>query len=137
MKRSSIILLLVIALLIGVLVSTIQDASTYASFDMAQKQAPETVTVVAQLDLDSPITFDPQTSMLTFTAIDKDGKSSTVLYNQPKPQDFERSEEITIKGRAGDGQFVAIEILMKCPSKYTEEGGVMADDEASIYTENS
>ena len=133
MKRSSIILLAVVALLIGALLVTLQDASIYATFDMAKKQQPETVTVVATLDLDSPMDFDPKASILTFQAIDKDGQRSVVRYNQPKPTDFERSEEITLTGHYTDSAFVATEILMKCPSKYTDGEGINPD---AIYTDN-
>ncbi|NDD35504.1 MAG: hypothetical protein EBZ26_04260, partial [Flavobacteriia bacterium] len=61
MKRSHIIALVVIAVLIGALLVTLQDASVYATFDLAEKQKPETVTVVGTLDLESPIDFNPQT----------------------------------------------------------------------------
>ncbi|MFM1883821.1 MAG: hypothetical protein RL168_5 [Bacteroidota bacterium] len=127
MKRSHILALVVIAVLIGALLVTLQDASVYATFDLAEKQKPETVTVVGTLDLEQPIDFNPKTSMLRFTAVDKEGGRSVVLYNQPKPTDFERSEEITLTGHATDSLFVATEILMKCPSKYTNQEEVVAD----------
>ncbi len=134
MKRTQIILLLVIALMIGALLVTLEDASVYATFDIADKQTPETVTVVAKLDLENPIEFDPKTTLLTFKAIDKDGRSKNVIYNQPKPMDFERSEEITITGHSTSDYFVAEEILMKCPSKYIDEKGI---DTSLIYSKNS
>ncbi len=65
MKRSHVFLLAVVAILIGALLVTLQDASVYATFDMAQKQQPETVTVVAKLDLDAPLHFDPKTTLLS------------------------------------------------------------------------
>ena len=133
MKRSSIVLLAVVALLIGALLVTLQDASVYATFEMAKKQQPETVTVVATLDLEAPMDFDPKGSILTFQAIDKEGQHATVHYNQPKPTDFERSEEITLTGHFTDSAFIATEILMKCPSKYTDGEGVNPD---IIYTDN-
>jgi len=133
MKRSSIVLLAVVALLIGALLVTLQDASVYATFEMAKKQQPETVTVVATLDLEAPMDFDPKGSILTFQAIDKVGQHATVRYNQPKPTDFERSEEITLTGHFTDSAFIATEILMKCPSKYTDGEGVNPD---IIYTDN-
>ncbi|MDG1252342.1 MAG: cytochrome c maturation protein CcmE [Schleiferiaceae bacterium] len=133
MKRSSIILLAVIAILIGALLVTLQDASVYATFEMAKKQQPETVTVVATLDLDRPMQFQAKSSLLTFIAIDKEGASSTVIYNQPKPTDFERSEEITLTGHYRDSTFVATEILMKCPSKYTDGEGVNSE---GLYSDN-
>jgi len=133
MKRSSIVLLAVVALLIGALLVTLQDASVYATFEMAKKQQPETVTVVATLDLEAPMDFDPKGSILTFQAIDKEGQHAIVRYNQPKPTDFERSEEITLTGHFTDSAFIATEILMKCPSKYTDGEGVNPD---IIYTDN-
>ena len=123
MKRSHIVVLVVIACLIGALMVTLLDASEYATFALAQKQKPEKVTVVGTLDLDQPISFDPKTSMLQFTAVDRSGGRSVVLYNQPKPTDFERSEEITMTGHASDSLFIATEILMKCPSKYANSEG--------------
>ncbi|CAI8335924.1 MAG: Uncharacterised protein [Owenweeksia sp. TMED14] len=133
MKKTQIILLGVIAIMIGVLLVTLEDASVYATFEIADKQKPEAVTVVAKLDLDSPIHFDPTTSLLTFNAIDKEGHSREVIYNQPKPLDFERSEEITLTGHSVSEGFIATEILMKCPSKYTNEEGI---DTLGIYTQN-
>ena len=35
-----------------------------------------------------------------------------------KPQDFEKSEQIVVIGKMEAGNFVASDILMKCPSKY-------------------
>ena len=128
MKRTHVIALVVIALLVGALMVTIQDASTYATFELAEKKAPEQVTVVGQLDLDQPITFNPLTSMLRFTAIDKDGERSVVYFNQPKPTDFERAEEVTLTGMSsGDTAFFAPDILMKCPSKYADEAKLSAN----------
>ncbi|MFZ9191006.1 MAG: cytochrome c maturation protein CcmE [Schleiferiaceae bacterium] len=127
MKRTPLIALVVIALLVGALMVTIQDASTYATFELAQKKAPEQVTVVGQLDLDQPITFNAKTSMLRFTAVDKDGERCVVYFNQPKPTDFERAEEVTLTGMSsGDTAFFAHDILMKCPSKYADEAKLSA-----------
>ncbi|MFM6998873.1 MAG: cytochrome c maturation protein CcmE [Bacteroidota bacterium] len=127
MKRGHLIALVVIALLVGALMVTIQDASTYATFELAERKAPEQVTVVGQLDLDQPITFNAQTSMLRFTAIDKDGQRCVVYFNQPKPTDFERAEEVTLTGMSsGDTAFFAQNILMKCPSKYADEAKLSA-----------
>ena len=112
---------------------TLEDASVYATFEIADRQKPETVTVVAKVDLAGPINFDPKTTLLTFNAIDKDGDSRSVVYNQPKPLDFERSEEITLTGHSTDLNFVATEILMKCPSKYTDDNEL---DTTGIYSVN-
>jgi cytochrome c-type biogenesis protein CcmE len=38
-----------------------------------------------------------------------------------KPQDFERSEQIVLTGKMRGEDFVASDMLMKCPSKYKDE----------------
>lgn len=121
MKKTHIILIIVVAVLIGAILATFQDASTYADFQLADNNQGETYTVIGKLDLEENVTFNPKSTMLRFRAIDKQGKSRIVYYNQPKPQDFERSEEITMKGYSVDTAFIASEILMKCPSKYNEQ----------------
>jgi cytochrome c-type biogenesis protein CcmE len=105
---------------IGAIISTIGDASTYATFDMAKNKEGTQLTVIGYLDTDSEMNYQPEINQFSFTAVDKDGEKSLVVYNQPKPQDFERSEEITMKGYYKEDRFVAEEILMKCPSKYNE-----------------
>lgn len=121
MKATHIVLIVVVAVLIGAILSTFRDASTYAGFELAEDNLGEQYTVIGKLDTSLDITFNPQTTLLRFTAIDKEGESRIVYYNNPKPTDFERSEEITMKGYASDTAFIASEILMKCPSKYNEQ----------------
>ena len=121
MKKTHIVLVILIAVLIGALLSMFKDAGTYASFALAEENAGKQFTVIGYLDRDSDMVFDARQTRFSFTAIDKTGKKTKVYYNQPKPQDFERSEEITMKGYATDTAFIAEEILMKCPSKYNEQ----------------
>lgn len=121
MKRTHIVIIVIIAIAIGAIIVSINDASTYVGFSAAQDTPGTRYTVIGELDKDAPMHFDARRQEFTFTAIDKDGKRCLVVYNQPKPQDFERSEEITMKGFASDSAFVAEEILMKCPSKYNEQ----------------
>ena len=121
MKRSHIAIIVVIAVAIGAIMVTINDASTYVGFAKADETPGTKYTVIGYLDKEAPMNYDARANKFEFTAIDKEGKKRTVLYSQPKPQDFERSEEITMKGYSTDSAFVAEEILMKCPSKYNEQ----------------
>jgi len=52
--------------------------------------------------------------------IDKDGDEQKIIFHGTKPQDFERSEQITLQGKMVDGTFICTKILMKCPSKYND-----------------
>ena len=120
MKRSHIVIILIIAVAIGAIIATINDASTYVGFSEANANPNTTYTVIGYLDKDASMNYDARSNQLEFGAVDKEGIRKKVVYHQPKPQDFERSEEITMKGYSTDSAFVAKEILMKCPSKYNE-----------------
>jgi len=133
MKKTHIVLIIIIAVLIGAILVMFKDAGTYASFQLAENNAGNQFTVIGYLDRDAEMKFDARKTMFSFTAVDKTGKKSKVYYHQPKPQDFERSEEITMKGFATDTAFIAEEILMKCPSKYNEQNQVAGNNDS--YTE--
>ena len=66
-----------------------------------------------------------------FTMIDGRGEKRTVMLNKSKPQDFERSESVVIIGKATGDNFHASEMLMKCPSKYKEEGKFNVEETAA------
>lgn len=121
MKRSHIAIIVTIAVAIGAIMVAINDASTYVGFTQADNTPGTKYTVIGYLDKEAPMDYNARAQTFAFTAIDKEGNKKQVIYNQPKPQDFERSEEITMKGYSTDSAFVAEEILMKCPSKYNEQ----------------
>ena len=127
MKNSQIAIIIAIAVLIGYTLVRLGNSSTYSTFEQATASMGEKTTVIGYLDADQPLDFNPKTITLTFIAKDKKGNESTVIYHQPKPQDFERSEEITMTGYASDSAFIATDILMKCPSKYNEQNEVQSD----------
>ena len=127
MKNSRIAIIIAIAVLIGYTIVQLGNSSTYSSFGNAYKTPGEQFTVIGYLDLEEEMAFDAKSVQFSFTAFDKEGERSKVIYTQPKPQDFERSEEITMKGYATDSAFIATDILMKCPSKYNEQNEVNSD----------
>ncbi len=124
MKKTQLVILVVIVIAIGAIIATISDASTYVSFSMASENPGTKYTVIGYLDKDGEMNYNARAQKFTFIAIDKEGEKKKVMYGQPKPQDFERSEEITMKGYSTDSLFVAEEILMKCPSKYNEQNEI-------------
>ena len=127
MKNSQIAIIVAIAILIGYSLVRLGNSSTYSSFEDALALNGEKTTVIGFLDLEGSMDFNPKTVQFSFMAKDKKGNISKVIYNQPKPQDFERSEEITMTGYGTDSAFIATEILMKCPSKYNEQNEVDSD----------
>lgn len=125
-------LLLVVAVAIGVVVSTSGDASTYVCFKdaarMAQDGDDDKVHVVGTLQKGAAgeivgMQYDPvkDPNYFVFQLVDEKNETRQVVCYEPKPADFERSEKIVVVGGMHQNQFVADKILMKCPSKYQEE----------------
>ncbi|HEY0670546.1 MAG TPA: cytochrome c maturation protein CcmE [Sphingobacteriaceae bacterium] len=122
MKRSSIIGIIIIAIAIGVIISTYADSSTYGSFNDAVETQDE-LHVVGQLNKERQLIYNPQqnANYFSFYMKDNNGKECKVVFNGTKPQDFERSEQIVLTGKMVGSEFHASKILMKCPSKYTKD----------------
>jgi cytochrome c-type biogenesis protein CcmE len=122
MKKSSIAGIVIIALAIGIIISTYADSSTYGSFTDAKKVESE-LHVVGQLNKEKELFYNPQqdANYFAFYMRDNQGLESKVVFNGAKPQDFERSEQIVLTGKMVGNEFHASKILMKCPSKYTKD----------------
>lgn len=130
MKKSHILIIIVIAVAIGIIVTTAGDASTYVTFGEAQNMAltgsKKEIHVVGQLKKDSQghvIGIEEGTDKVSFTflMIDESGKEQKVDYNQPVPPDFTKSEKVVVIGSYAGNDFHASKILLKCPSKYQEQ----------------
>jgi len=123
MKRIHIILLVVVALSIGGIIAMSGDYTTYADFIQAKQKEGKAVNVVGYLVKEKEIVYDPQTdpNYFAFTMTDKEGNECKVVYKGSKPQDFERSEQLVVKGKMDGEIFKCSEIAMKCPSKYVND----------------
>jgi cytochrome c-type biogenesis protein CcmE len=127
MKRSHIIAILIIAVAIAALVGSLYDSSTYADLDKALADPGKEYHVVGVLDRSQEIIYEPglNASLTSFTMQDLEGRTCRVHLAKAKPQDFERSERLVLIGKATpEGEFIARDMLMKCPSKYNEGGMV-------------
>ena len=118
-------LLILLAVAMGIVVTMVADRDTYKTFSEA-KDVPDgkLSTVVGELHDITAIEFDPEINpnLTTFFVKDKNEDIMKVKYFEPKPIDFERSEQVTITGKVVGDEFHAKEMLVKCPSKYVEEG---------------
>jgi len=130
MKKSHILAIVVIAVAIGIIVTTAGDASTYVNFDQAYQMAStgnsSSIHVVGQLKKDQNgdivgLQNAADNLSFSFILIDENGKEQKVFYNEPMPPDFTRSENVVIIGNYQGDNFVANKILLKCPSKYQEQ----------------
>ena len=122
MKKTHILAIIVIALAIGAIMTTVSDSSTYSNFSEAIENPGKEYHVVGQLNKDAEMNYDPEVNanLFAFSMIDNNGDEQRVHFAGSKPQDFERSEQIVLVGKYEDDTFQASKILMKCPSKYNE-----------------
>jgi len=121
-KRTHLVGIIIIAVAIAVIIGTIQDSSTYASFSEARDNPDIEFHVIGELNKDKELKYDPEVNanLFSFFIIDKKGEEQKVIFNGAKPQDFERSEQIVLMGKMNDDVFLCTKILMKCPSKYND-----------------
>lgn len=130
MKKSHFFVVIIIAVAIGIIVATAGDASTYVTFEQAYQlasngQAKE-IHVVGSLKKNAAgdvVGIIPGADKVSFEflLIDEKGREQKVLYNEPMPPDFLRSEKVVVIGKYAGNRFVASKILLKCPSKYQDE----------------
>jgi len=129
MKKSHIFIIIIIAVAIGIIITTAGDASTYVSFGDAYQMASNgnnnSIHVVGELTKDvngQVVGIEEGTDKVSFSfmMIDENGKEQKVDYNQPMPPDFTRSEKVVVVGHYAGETFKAEKILLKCPSKYQE-----------------
>jgi cytochrome c-type biogenesis protein CcmE len=120
MKTSYIIAIVLVAVLIGIIISMYGSSTEYATFETAANNPDKTYHIVGHLDRTQPQIYNEQKDPNYFEFYLKDSldRTSKVVYRNPRPQDFERSENVVVKGKMNGNAFEAKEILLKCPSKY-------------------
>jgi cytochrome c-type biogenesis protein CcmE len=130
MKTSHILIIIVIAVAIGIIITTAGDASTYVTFEQAQEMAlagkKNNIHVVGVLKKDRQGNIIGMKEGLdkvscSFILVDDKGKEQQVDFNEPMPTDLVRSEKVVVIGSYEGEKFKATKILLKCPSKYQEK----------------
>jgi len=123
MKKIHIIILGAIAVIIAGLLTMMKDLTTYDSIASAKQKEGKYVHLIAKLDKTKPIEYDPvkDPNYLSFYAVDSLGNETKVIYLNSKPNEFEHSERIVLKGKMQGEVFACKEILLKCPSKYKDD----------------
>ena len=123
MKKTHIVLLILIVVAISVLVSVFGNFSTYETFASASKQPGKSYYVIGMLQKDKEMEYDPKKdpNHFIFYAKDKAGNMNKVIFNGEKPRDIEKSEQIVMMGSEDAGTFHCSRIQMKCPSKYKKD----------------
>ena len=122
MKKIHIIGIILIAVAIGLLMSLSGEVATYSNFEEA-RQSGERVKIAGQLMKDKEMVYEPEVdpNYFSFYIKDSNEEESKVVLLAARPKDFEMSEQIVLTGKMKGDEFVATEMLMKCPSKYKDE----------------
>ena len=89
----------------------------YADFSTAERTHKK-VQVKGEWMKDSPSNFDVDKVQFSFYMKDDANRTTKVVLDGPKPNNFELATSIVAKGKFANGEFHASEVLTKCPSKY-------------------
>lgn len=123
MKKSHIVLLVLIAAALTVIVSMFGDFSTYETFKSAASEPGKKYHVIGYLEKDKEMLYDPKVdpNHFSFYVKDKAGNVNQVVFTGAKPIDIEKSEQIVMTGYMDGNTFRCNKIQMKCPSKYQKD----------------
>lgn len=122
MKKLHIVGIIVIAVAIGVIFTSLQSNASYSDFAEAAQNPGTEYHVVGKLNKSVPVQYDPKVNAdeCSFLMTDNNGLEKRVVLHKSVPQDMEKSEQIVLIGKMQGQEFHANEILMKCPSKYND-----------------
>mgnify|MGYP001180488693 FL=1 len=122
MKKTYLIAGAMVLAAIYLLTTATKDLSVYASFADAARTGHK-AKVAGQLVQNKEMYYNPEKdpNYFSFFVRDSKGEERKVVLLSEKPQDFEMSEQIVLTGKMKGEEFIASEVLLKCPSKYKDE----------------
>jgi cytochrome c-type biogenesis protein CcmE len=134
MKKTHLILLVMIAAAIVVLISYTGDLSSYETVASAKQKEGKYVNLIVKMDKSVPVQYDPvkDPNLLKFNVEDSLGGKIAVVYRNAMPTDMEKSERLVLKGRVQGDAFECSSIVMKCPSKYKDSPDAMKEQPVTI-----
>jgi len=126
MKKSHIVLILLIAVVSAILVSTYTSSVDSSTFAQAKAEPDKQFKITGTFDKTRGVKYDAlaDANLTVFNMIDQSGISHEVYLHdaQGKPMGLEQSESVTVEGKFdATGEFHASHLLMKCPSKYNDQ----------------
>ena len=116
-------MLVLIAGVIGVLLSLMPGLSTYETIANAKSKPSVYFTVAAKIDPTQKVQYDElkDPNFCKFTVIDEKGEKMDVVYRNAKIKDMEKSERLIMGGKYNGEYFDCNQIQVKCPSKYKDD----------------
>jgi cytochrome c-type biogenesis protein CcmE len=134
MKKSHIVLLVLIAAAIVILVSYTGDLSSYETVGSAKQKEGKFVNLIVKMDKAVPVEYDPikNPNYLKFAVLDSLGGKIAVVYHNTMPTDMEKSERLVLKGKVQGDVFECSAIVLKCPSKYKDNANATQGAETAM-----
>ncbi len=122
MKKTHIILLVLIAFAIVILISYTGDLSSYETIGSAKQKQGKFLNLIVKMDKTIPVQYDPvkDPNLLKFGVQDSLGGKINVVFHNTMPTDMEKSERLVLKGKVQGDVFECSAIVLKCPSKYKD-----------------
>lgn len=101
----------------GVISAFVNNASPYVTIAEAKASGADGVHLAGTLVKDT-VQTDPTTGKITFDLKDKDGATAHVVYQGSTPGNLMEATRVVAVGGMKQNDFVAHQLLLKCPSKY-------------------
>lgn len=123
MKKTHLILLILVAAAVAVIFANFADFSSYETFASAAEQPGKQFHVIGYWEKGKPSEYDPEKdpNRFRFWVKDKAGAVHPVVFSGARPTDIEKSEQIVMTGHMQGDEFRCNKIQMKCPSKYKND----------------
>lgn len=119
--KVKVILAAVIVVAVGAwaFTSFTDSMTSYVSLAEAQKRGAK-VQVMGEID-HTKVDYDIDNQILEFPITDEEGTQVTVRYAGTMPGNFSQASHAVCVGKYEQNEFVADQLLIKCPSKYQGE----------------
>jgi cytochrome c-type biogenesis protein CcmE len=118
MTKGLVISIIVAALaMTGMLAAFLTSASPYVTIAEARKLKADNLHIVGDLDK-STLTTRLQEGEVRFAMTDEKGARMNVIYKGSAPANMGEATKVVVIGGFRGDEFLARNILVKCPSKY-------------------
>lgn len=123
--------IIIIVFMIWGATSFVKTTIQYVSIEQA-RTSNKIVQVMGKIDFDTK-DYDAENSRLAFAIYDAEAEEietaekMNVVYFGVVPGNFDQATSVVLKGKSDGSQFVADQMLVKCPSKYQGEGDEFQD----------
>ena len=101
----------------GVITAFIGNASPYVTVAEAKESRAQGVHLAGSL-VKGSVQTDPTSGQIRFSLLDKTGTKADVVYRGSTPGNLTEATQVVAVGGMKENEFVAHQLLVKCPSKY-------------------